>query len=123
MNVFTWVVQIVLAAVFLGAALLKITQPKEKLRPNLPWVDDFSDSTVKLIGAVEVVAAIGLILPAWTGIAPVLTPLAATGLAVIMVLATVVHTRRKEYQGVVVNIVLLALAVFVAWSRFGPYSY
>jgi uncharacterized membrane protein len=123
MNVFTWVVQIVLAAAFAGAALLKMTQPKEKLRTNMPWVDDFSDNSVKLIGAIEVVAAIGLILPAWTGVAPVLTPLAATGLAIIMVLATVVHARRKEYQGVVVNIVLLALAVFVAWSRFGPYSY
>jgi hypothetical protein len=124
MNAFTWVLQIVLALAFAGAAVLKLTRSREQLTSSgLPWVEDFSDRTVKLIGVVELLAAVGLILPAWTGIAPVLTPLAATGLAVVMVLATVVHGRRREYQGVVVNIVLLALAVLVAWSRFGPNSY
>ncbi|MEN3359261.1 MAG: hypothetical protein V7637_3243 [Mycobacteriales bacterium] len=124
MNAFTWVLQIVLALVFSGAALLKLTRSREQLvRSGLPWVEDFSDRTVKLIGSVEVLAALGLILPAWTGIAPVLTPVAATGLAVVMVLAATVHGRRREYQGVVVNVLLLAMAIVVAWSRFGPHSY
>jgi hypothetical protein len=76
---------------------------------------------MKAIGAVEVAGAVGLILPAVTKIATVLVPLAATGLAITMVLATVVHLRRGETR-IVVNLVLLALAVFVAWGRFGPYA-
>jgi hypothetical protein len=63
------------------------------------------------------------ILPAATGIAVVLTPLAATGLAVTMVLAGFVHARRKEPSGIATNAALLALAVVIAWGRFGPYSF
>ncbi|MER5278062.1 DoxX family protein [Streptomyces sp. NPDC002809] len=62
-------------------------------------------------------------MPAWTGTAPVLTPTAAVGLAVIMALAIGTHVRRRESSAVVVNLVLLASAVFVAWGRFGPHSY
>jgi uncharacterized membrane protein YphA (DoxX/SURF4 family) len=123
MNVFTWVVQIVLAALFAAAGVQKLTQPRAKLAKNMAWVEDYSDSTVKLIGGLELLAALGLVFPAWTGIAPVLTPLAASGLAVIMVLATQVHLRRREYDGLVINAVIFILAVIVAWSRFGPYSY
>jgi hypothetical protein len=85
-------------------------------------VEDFSATTVRVIGVVELLGAIGLILPAATGIAPVLTPIAATGLALTMVLAAATHIRRKEPSGVAFNAVLFALAVFVAWGRFGPYS-
>lgn len=123
MNIALWVVQGLLAVGFGLAGVVKSTQPKEKLAANLPWVEDFSAGTVRLIGVVELAAALGLVLPAVTGIAPVLTPLAAAGLAVVMVLAAVVHVRRKEPSGVVVNAVLFALAVFVAWGRFGPYSF
>jgi uncharacterized membrane protein len=122
MNVFLWIVQAVLAAMFATAGLMKSTQPKEKLAPRLPWVEDFSATTVRVIGVVELLGAIGLILPAATGIAPVLTPIAATGLALTMVLAAATHIRRKEPSGVAFNAVLFALAVFVAWGRFGPYS-
>jgi uncharacterized membrane protein len=122
-NIALWIVQIVLAAAFGFAGVLKATQPKEKLAGNLPWVEDFSAGTVRLIGAVEILAGLGLILPAATGIAPVLTPIAATGLAVTMVLAAATHARRREPQGIVVNVVLFALTVLVAWGRFGPYSF
>jgi uncharacterized membrane protein YphA (DoxX/SURF4 family) len=122
MNVALWIVQILLALAFGAAGVMKISQPKEKLQPRLPWVEDFSLGTVRLIGAAELLGAIGLILPAATGIAPILTPLAATGLAVIMVLAIVTHARRHEPSAVVFNSVLLVLSVFVAWGRFGPYS-
>ena len=64
-----------------------------------------------------------MILPAWTGIAPILTPIAATGLALTMVLAATVHFRRKEYQMIGVNATLFAFAAFVAVMRFGPYAY
>ncbi|MFE9449728.1 DoxX family protein [Streptomyces sp. NPDC006739] len=62
-------------------------------------------------------------LPAATGIAVVLTPLAAVGLAVVMVLAGAFHIRRGEYSAIGLNAVLLALSVVVAWGRFGPYSF
>jgi uncharacterized membrane protein len=123
MNVVLWIVQGLLAAGFGMAGIMKSTQPKEKLVDRLPWVEDFSPATVRFIGIVELAAALGLILPAVTGIAPVLTPLAATGLAVVMVLAAVIHVRRKEPSGIAVNAVLFALAAFVAWGRFGPYSF
>ena len=123
MNVFLWIVQAVLAAVFAMSGAMKTTQPKEKLAPRLPWVEDFSPGTVRLIGIVELLGAIGLILPAATGIAPVLTPIAATGLAIVMVLAAATHIRRKEPSGVAFTAVLLLLAVIVAWGRFGPYRW
>ncbi len=123
MNIALWIAAGVLAAVFVSAGTLKLTRPKEKLAANLAWVEDFSARTVKFIGLMEVLGAIGLILPAALHIAPILTPLAATGLAITMVLAAVVHARRKEPQLIVVNAVLFALAAFVAIMRFGPYAF
>jgi uncharacterized membrane protein len=123
MHVFLWVVQVLLAAAFGMAGLMKATQPKEKLEPRLPWVEDFSPGTVRFIGIVELLGALGLILPAAIGIVPMLTPIAAAGLAVLMVLAAATHVRRKEPSGVAVNGVLFALAAIVAWGRFGPYGW
>ncbi|MEU1194527.1 DoxX family protein [Streptomyces sp. NPDC005859] len=123
MNVFLWIVQAVLAAMFAMAGVMKSTQPKDRLVGQLPWTADFSQSTVRLIGIVEFAAALGLILPAATGIAPVLTPLAATGLVVVMVLAAITHARRKEPGAIAFNAVLLILAALVVWGRFGPYSF
>jgi uncharacterized membrane protein YphA (DoxX/SURF4 family) len=123
MNVALWIFQAVLAVAFVLAGVMKSTQPKEKLQPNLPWVEDFSLGTIRLIGVAELLGGIGLILPAVTGIAPILTPIAAACLAFVMVLAAVTHIRRKEPSGVVVNAVLFALTVFVAWGRFGPYNW
>jgi uncharacterized membrane protein YphA (DoxX/SURF4 family) len=123
MNVFLWIVQAVLAAIFVTAGLMKATQPKDKLASMLPWVQDFSPATVRFIGVMELLGASGLILPAATGIAPVLTPIAATGLAVMMALAVATHIRRKEPSGIAFTAVLLVLAVIVAWGRFGPYGW
>ncbi|MBK6870762.1 MAG: DoxX family protein [Kineosporiaceae bacterium] len=124
MNVFLWILAGLLAVAFLGAGAMKLSQPKAKLSASgMPWVDDFSAGQVKTIGALEVLAAIGLIGPPLTGIAPVLAPLAALGLVLTMIGAAVVHARRGETQGIVVNAVLLILAAVVAWGRFGPYSF
>jgi uncharacterized membrane protein YphA (DoxX/SURF4 family) len=123
MNVFFWILQAVLAAMFAMAGVMKSIQPKDKLVDKLPWVADFSPATVRFIGIVEFAAALGLILPAATDIAPVLTPLAATGLVVTMILAAITHARRKEPSAIAFNAVLLALAAVVAWGRFGPYSF
>ncbi|BAK34708.1 hypothetical protein MLP_16940 [Microlunatus phosphovorus NM-1] len=123
MNIALWIVAGVLALAFLAAGLMKVSQPKEKLAASMGWVDDFSPGTVKFIGTMEILGAIGLILPAATGIAPVLTPLAATGLAITMILAAIVHGRRGEPQMIIVNAVLLVLALFVAIMRFGPQAF
>ncbi|MFJ9247652.1 DoxX family protein [Streptomyces sp. NPDC101776] len=123
MNVFLWIVQAVLAAMFAMAGVMKSIQPKEKLVGQLPWTADFSQGTVRFIGIVEFAAALGLILPGATDIAPVLTPLAASGLVVVMVLAAITHARRKEPSAIAFNAVLLILAALVAWGRFGPYSF
>jgi uncharacterized membrane protein len=123
MNVFLWIVQGVLAAAFAAAGILKITRSREQLIPQLPWVNDVSTPVLRLIGVAEFAGALGLILPAALDIATVLTPLAATGLAVIMVLAIGLHTRRKEPGAIAFNAVLLILAALVAWGRFGPYAF
>ncbi len=124
MNVVLWIVAGVLAAAFLASGLMKLSQPKKKLADSgMAWTEDFSDGAVKGIGALEVLGALGLILPAALDIVPVLVPIAATGLALVMLGAAVTHGRRKENQMIVVNVVLFALAAFVAWGRFGPYAF
>jgi uncharacterized membrane protein YphA (DoxX/SURF4 family) len=119
MSVVLWILQIVLAVVFLSAGLAKLTQPKARLAGSMKWVDDFSGRSVKYIGALEILGALGVVLPWATGVARVLTPIAATGLLVIMVCAMATHTRRKEYTNIGANVVLAALALVVAVARFG----
>ena len=121
MNVLLWALQILLAVIFLGAGLTKLTQSKEKLLPRMEWVRPVPPGLVKALGAAEVLGAIGLVLPGLTGIATVLTPLAALGLAVVMVGAILDHLRRREYPMVGLTALLLVLSVIVAWGRFGPY--
>ena len=123
MNVFLWILQGVLAALFAAAGVTKATQPREKLIAQLPWVSDVSTPVVRLIGVAELAGALGLILPGAFDIATVLSPLAATGLAVIMVLAMGLHARRKEPQAIGFNAILLIVAAVIAWGRFGPYSF
>ncbi|MFD4699220.1 DoxX family protein [Streptomyces niveus] len=123
MNVFLWILQAVLAAGMLAAGGGKLAQPYEKTAESMAWAKSFSAGQVKTIAALEVVAALGLILPAATGIATVLTPLAAVGVALIMIGAVAIHARRSEWPNVGVNIVLLAVAIVIAWGRFGPYAW
>jgi uncharacterized membrane protein YphA (DoxX/SURF4 family) len=124
MNTFLWTVAGLLAVVFLAGGTMKLTQPKAKLAATgQGWAEDFSDKTVKGLGLLEVLAAIGLILPAALDIAPVFVPLAATGLGLMMVGAALTHARRREFPNIAVNTVLLALAAVVAWGRFGPHSF
>jgi uncharacterized membrane protein YphA (DoxX/SURF4 family) len=124
MNIVLWVIAGLLAAAFLAAGTMKLIQPKETLTASgMAWAEDFSPGMIKTIGALEVLGAIGLIVPAALDIAPVLVPLAAVGLVLVMVGAAIAHARRKENQMIVINVVLLALAAVVAWGRFGPYSF
>jgi hypothetical protein len=125
METIIWIAQGVLAAAFLTAGSLKLVKSHAELlemSDGMKWVEDFAPRHIKAIGTVEVLGAIGLILPAALDIAPVLTPIAATGLGLTMLGAAATHLRRGERQAVPVNAVLFALAVFVAIERFGPHA-
>jgi len=125
MNLTLWIIASLLAAGFTVAGGTKLFIPKEKLAkaPGGGWANDFRAGFVKALGTLEILAAIGLIFPAALGIAPVLAPLAACGLAIVMIGAGVVTSRRHEYKHTLVNVLYFALAVFVAWGRFGPWSF
>jgi len=118
MNVLLWIFAALLAAMFLTAGLMKMTMPKEKLVPIMEWAKPVPEGQVKALGAVELLGAIGLILPRALNIAPVLTPLAAVGCAIVMLGATIVHARMKDYKGLGMPVVLLILAIVVAAGRF-----
>jgi uncharacterized membrane protein len=121
-----WIVAGLLAAIFLFSGIVKLVVPKEKLAtvPAGGWVNDFSAGAVRAIGVVEILGAVGLVLPAATGIAPVLTPLAALGLAMLMGGAVITRLRRHEPKPMLADLVYLALAAFVAWGRFfGPEAF
>ena len=118
MHVVLWLVQILLACAFGMAGFMKSTQPVDVLVQNgIQWANQVPVALVRFIGISELLAAIGLILPAATKIKPVLTPLAALGILTIMILAMAFHLSRSEPQMLPVNMVLGALAAFVAWGR------
>jgi uncharacterized membrane protein YphA (DoxX/SURF4 family) len=121
MNVVLWVLQALLAIAFVWSGVPKVTKERGQMLEKAPYVEDLSDAQVTAIGILEVAAGLGMILPAATGIVPVLTPIAALGLVVVMVGAALLHVRRREPQGVALTIVLGAMAAIVAWGRFGPY--
>lgn len=126
MNLALWIVGGLLAAVYFFAGLLKLILSKEKIASmteSASWVEDFGAGSIKAIGAVEVLAAVGLILPAVLDIAPVLVPVVALGLVMLMAGAVYTRLRRREAKAMVADLVYLALASFVAWGRFGPESF
>jgi hypothetical protein len=119
MHIAIWLVSGILAGMFGMAGIMKSFQPIDKLRKSgITWVDRFPASTVRLVGIFELLAAIGLILPWATNIAPVLTPVAASGLALVMLLAIFHHLKHKESTAIILNFTLLILSAFVAYSRY-----
>ena len=126
MNLTLWIVTGLLTVAYLVSGGGKLIMPKEKIAAmsrSARWIDDFSAGSVKVIGALEVLAAVGLILPAALDIAPVLVPLAAVGLVLLMAGAVITRLRRHEVKFMVADLAYLALAGFVAWGRFGPESF
>jgi DoxX-like family len=124
LNLALWIVAGILAVVFLVASSTKLFVPKEKQAGMFGaasrWVEDFSPRSLKAIGALEFLAAVGLIVPAALGIAPVLVPLAATGAVLLFTGAVITRLRRGERATIIGDLVYLAMAAFVAWGRFGP---
>jgi hypothetical protein len=134
MNLILWIVAGLLAVVFLLSSSSKLLVPKENLDGLLQrlgptaqaageWTRDFSPGALKTIGLLEFLGAVGLILPAVLGIAPVLVPLAASGAALLFAGAVIMRLRRGERATILVDLVYLAMAAFVASGRFGPWSF
>ena len=118
MNITLWVVAGLLAAGFLFSGAFKVAQGKKVEEKGMRWASLYSDKGVRAIGAAEVLGALGLILPAVTGIATWLVPVSAAGLALTMVGAAIAHAKVKDPAGAFIPVAVLgALAVFVAVGR------
>lgn len=119
MNVALWICQIILSVLFAYSGITKsLKSKKELVELGQSAVEDLPLGLVRFIGIVEILGVIGIIFPYLTGIFPILTPLAAVGLGIIMILAAIVHYQRGELKVVPVNLFLLLLSVFVAYGRF-----
>lgn len=111
-----WVAQVVLALFFAMAGWAKLTSSYAELAANMAWVSTVPEWLVRFIGVAELAGALGLVLPAALRIKPVLTPVAAVGLFIIMVAAAGLHLMRGE--PILLNVILGLVAAFVAWGRF-----
>lgn len=117
-NTIIWIVQILTALVFLGAGVMKISQPKDKLyEKGMKFVEDATVGQVKTIGVLELAGAIGLIFPWLLNILPILTPLAGVGLCLTMIGAGIVHIRRHEYPNITPNVIFFLMSAFVVYGR------
>jgi len=117
LSVGLWLAQILLAAAFLLVGYTHALSPVAVAVARAPWAASLPVPLLRFIGVVELAGALGVVLPAATRIQPRLTPLAAAGLATIMVLAIPFHLVRGEMKEIVINLVLGALAAFVVWGR------
>lgn len=116
MNVILWIAQVILAISFIWAAMMKLFQSADKLAEMWPWTAD-NVSLVKLTGILDLLAGIGLILPALLRIQPKLTIYAAYGTIALMITASIFHIVRGEASQIGVNIFFAVFAVFIAWGR------
>lgn len=120
MNTLLWVLQWLLAAVFMMAGAMKLLQPYQKMAadPRMSWVKDVSPGLVRTAGVTELLGAMALVLPGLIGVAELLTPLAGFGLAAQMLIAAVwIHRPRKENQMIAMNGMLLLLALVIGLGR------
>jgi uncharacterized membrane protein len=117
MDTILWVVQVILALGFLRLGITHAMRP-ESMRERIPWMWALPREGTLIVGILDILGAIGLILPAVTKIQPWLTPLAALCLAILMVFAIIFHATRRELPNIALNAILGLLAAFVAWGRF-----
>ncbi|GAB4583503.1 DoxX family protein [Nocardia sp. IFM 10818] len=120
MNLALWIAAGLLAVVALGGGITKTFLPKAKLAAQHggEWTERFTPAVIKSLGILELLAALGLILPAVLDIVPTLVPITATCWILLMIGAMITHGRLGQPKLVAVNAVYLALAAFVAWGRF-----
>ncbi|GAB3617757.1 DoxX family protein [Okibacterium endophyticum] len=119
MNIALWIVTGIFAIAFTAGGILKLVSPYEKYAAKLHWPQDFTPGNVKFMGTIEVLGGLGLILPGLANTAPVLVPVAASGMALYMAGAVTERIRRVEYKELLGDLLFLAGMIFVAWGRFG----
>jgi hypothetical protein len=125
MNVALWIAAGVLASALL-VSTSKMFVPRERLAAigaAAEWVMDYSPTALRAIGVLEILGAVGLILPAVLDIAPILVPVTAVCVALLFIGAVLMRLRRGERRTILPDLFYLALAIFVAWGRFGPASF
>ena len=121
MNVALWIITGLLALVVLAGGLTKTFMPLDKLAQHdgAAWTRGASPAFVRILGILEILAAIGLILPAVLDVAPVLVPVTAACWIALMIGAMITHGRLGQAKLVLVNVVYLVLAVAIVVGRFG----
>lgn len=112
-----WFAQGLLLLVYAPAGLMKLFSPVAEVASQIPWAADVPEAFLRFIGLVDLSAGLGLTLPALTRIAPRLTVAAAYGSVALQVCAAIFHASRGEFAVVPMNLVLIGLALFVAWGR------
>ncbi|GGP03484.1 DoxX family protein [Nonomuraea glycinis] len=125
MNLALWTAAALLAVVALTGGITKTFVSKDTLAAfhGGGWTGDVGVGFVKTLGVLELLAALGLILPAALAVAPVLVPVTAVCWVVLMIGAMITHGRRGEFALAGLNLIYLALAAFIAWGRFGPWAF
>ena len=117
LHIILWVAQIILGGMFIMAGMMKSTQPITDLSKSVPWTANVPVALVRFIGVCELLGGIGLILPGLLRIKPILTPIAAIGILLIMVFAIVYHVSNGEANVIGINIAFGLVAAFIAWGR------
>lgn len=118
MNWFFWILQALLALLFLGSGIAKSVMSRERMRATgQTGAAAMPLGFVRFIAVCEILGSVGLVAPWATGMHPGLTSLAAIGLAIIMAGAAAVHYRIHEFKPIVVNIILFCLCIVVAYGR------
>jgi len=117
MNVVLWILQVLLGLFFVYHGWMMLNPPAQ-VQPMMSYIHDLPSGLRRFIGIIEILGGIGLILPPLVNVLPILTPLAAAGLVIVMALAAIYHLTRREYPNIVFNLVLLAIAAFIAYGRF-----
>ncbi len=119
MIIVLWIITALLAVIYLAAGITKATTPREKLVPKMAYMEDLSDGQARVVGILEFLGALGLVLPAATGILPWLTPVAAFALALTMAVGTGLHLKRKESPVPTIALGVVAFLVGIGWVVFG----
>ena len=117
MDLILWVVAWALAALFLMVGFVKLTRSRDELHQQMDWVEDVKPRTVKIIGALEIVAGLALVIPPLLGVAVFLTPLAAAGIVFLMLGAGMLHQRRHENSMLLMNLIIAMMGTFIAVGR------
>ncbi|MCD6067715.1 MAG: DoxX family protein [Bacteroidetes bacterium] len=116
MHISLWIAQVILALFLLMGAIMKF-MPTEKISQLMPWTGEIPSVLVRALGVIDLLGALGLILPALLRIQPKLTTVASIGVIALMIAATVFHLSRGEASVIGMNIFCIALAAFIAWGR------